>query len=103
MMSKGVMTFDEFDEAAKELLDRLKGRLGREHEKFADEFWTHGEWDLLMESVLDALVGANTPISGEEYELVRRLVMHFQPPGKDIEFINNREQVLESLNVVGES
>jgi hypothetical protein len=47
------------------------------------------------------LVDENIPILPVEYEITRRLVMHFEPD-KYIEFTNKREEVLASLNVVEE-
>jgi hypothetical protein len=96
------LTYEEFDQKSRELLDRLAGRLDEQNLRFANEFWDHGEWDLLMEAVLDGLIEAHVPISPDEYQLVELLATQFERPDRDIEFINNPERFLASLKVVEE-
>src|SRR5262249_28724791 len=91
---------NEFNETSKNLLEKLRGRLGDEDQQFADEYWGHGEWGLLMEVILDSLTREQIALSQQEYDLVKRLVMHFQPPHDHHDFINNREEALAALNVV---
>lgn len=92
--------FHEFNKISKNLLERLRGRLGEEDQRFADEYWGHGEWGLLMEVVLDSLTREQVALLPEEYDLAKRLVMHFQPPHQHHDFINNREEALAALNVM---
>lgn len=94
------LTYEEFDAKSRELLDLLAGRLDEQNLRFANEFWDRGEWDLLIEAVLAGLIETRAPISRDEYHLVELLATQFEPPDKDIEFVNNPEKFLAALNVL---
>ncbi|SFP80601.1 hypothetical protein SAMN05421810_103472 [Amycolatopsis arida] len=95
------MDYDEFDQRSRELLDRLKGRLSEQRWNEADNYWGHGEWDLLTETVLESLIEDRVRISNPEYALISRMVKHFDPD-KFVPFTLKPEEYLGRLVVAND-
>lgn len=83
-----------------ELLDRLANRLPRDNLEDLRTFNFVGEWNELANNLLAILVRDQIPLSPDEAQAVRKLLYFFDLPVPDYNFINDRDAMLGSLNIL---
>jgi hypothetical protein len=95
------MKNEEFHRLAEEVLEGLRGRLPEENIANAEEEFEAGELILFLEGLVYQLVHHDVPISREEGDKIRELMLSFSLPVRNVfDIMNNREVWLDRLNVV---
>jgi hypothetical protein len=93
----------EFGQVASRLLDSIDSRLPQNDRENCRSYLNAGEWALLANDLAAALVDDQIPVAGPERDDLRYLLFWFQKlPKPHLRRINERENVLASLNVVEE-
>lgn len=85
---------------ADELLDRLADRLPGDQLEGLRSFNSVAEWNELANNLLAILVQRQIPVSPGEEQAVRKLLYFFNLPVPEYDFINDRDAMLASLNVL---
>lgn len=94
------MEFAELAQLVESLLDRLADRLPEDELKQCRTDAWAGEWDVLLNSLAATLLKKRIPVDSAERDDLAAVLNHFALPRPDDHFINNRDEVVRSLNVV---
>jgi hypothetical protein len=97
------MDVGRFSATATAVLDSLGDRLSADDQDSLRTYLWAGEWGLLADELAAALLEHRTPIAAGERDLVRDLLLAFEPETDDAErhpSIHDRDRVLAELNVV---
>lgn len=81
-------------------VERLADRLPAHDLRRLREFAFAGEWPLLADLLAAVLLQEKTPVSAVDREAVRELLYWWAEPVKGYRYIEARDDVLASLNVV---
>jgi hypothetical protein len=94
------MDLKEFKATARRLLDQLADRLPPDRLAQYRTFADVGEWVELVDALAASLVKRKTPLTPAERDDVAALLNYFDLPRDGYRFINGRDEVFASLNVV---
>lgn len=96
------MDFKEFNSATRQLVEQLADRLPEEELRLYRSYAYVGEWDVLLNALAAILVKRQIPVTSAERDALESVLNFFTLPRRRNHYINNREEVVRSLNIIGQ-
>jgi len=97
------MDIDEFNAALDYLLLTLEGRVNPTHLEQYREYRDVGEETLAVDSIACAIHEDGIPLSRKEFEKLKYLLYAIKGPTKWEPYIQRRDEIMESVKIIGEA
>jgi len=91
----------EFRSKLSALVESVSDRLGETDLRHVRGFYDVGEETLAIELIAAALMEESIPVTAQESKALRELLYSYDLPVAE-QYINRRDEVMDSLNVVDE-